>query len=96
MRALGESKNNPGRPYDVLLRRREAGAMLTVVEGNGLRCWRLAGVIYAGPNTSDNPEEAIAGLEIIWARRSDFLLPDGQLDGAAWAMLLRQGSPHRS
>lgn len=65
------------------------GPMLTVVEGNGLRSWRLGGVIYAGPNTSDDPEEAIAGLEIIWARRADFLLPDGQLDVAAWALLRR-------
>ena len=60
------------------------GPMLTVVEDKGLRSWRLAGVIYEGPNTSADPEEAIADLEIIRARRADFLLPNGQLDVRRW------------
>jgi hypothetical protein len=59
------------------------GPMLTVVQG-ALRSWALAGVIYQGPNTSENPQEAIAGLEIIKARRAHFILPDGMLDIARW------------
>jgi len=30
-------------------------------------------MIYEGPNTSKNPDEAIPGFEIIRARRADFL-----------------------
>jgi hypothetical protein len=56
-------------------------AMLTVVQ-NKLRSWALSGVIYQGPNPSDNPDEAIRGLEIIKARRAHFILPDGRLDAA--------------
>jgi hypothetical protein len=37
-----------------------------------------------GPDTSENPEEAIAGLEIIKARRAHFVLPDGSLDATRW------------
>jgi hypothetical protein len=59
------------------------GPMLTVVQG-ALRSWALSGVIYQGPNTSENPEEAIAGLEIIKARRAHFVLPDGRLDATRW------------
>jgi hypothetical protein len=62
------------------------GPMLTAVEDKGIRSWRLAGVIYNGPNTSDDPEEAIAGLEIIRVRRADFLMPNGELDVQRWGM----------
>jgi hypothetical protein len=62
------------------------GPMITVVQ-NGLRSWRLAGVIYEGPSTSDDPAQAIAGLEIIRARRADFIRPDGTLDIALWETL---------
>jgi hypothetical protein len=64
------------------------GPMLMVVQQH-LRSWALAGVIYQGPNVSDNPEEAIAGLEIIKARRAHFLLPDGTLDRARWQVVSR-------
>lgn len=64
------------------------GAMLMVIQ-NQLRSWALAGVIYQGPNTSDNPQEAIAGLQIIKARRANFLLSDGQLDKARWDTVSR-------
>jgi hypothetical protein len=64
------------------------GPMLMVVQQQ-LRSWALAGVIYQGPNVSGNPEEAIAGLEIIKARRAHFLLPDGRLDRARWQVVSR-------
>ena len=55
------------------------GIMITVVEGR-LRSWRLAGVIYEGPSTSADPNEAIPGFEIIRTRRADFIKPNGTLD----------------
>jgi hypothetical protein len=60
------------------------GPMLTVIETGALRSWSLAGVIYAGPNPSPDEREAIAGLEIIKARRANFILPDGRLDVRRW------------
>ncbi len=63
------------------------GPMLSVVERNGVRSWALAGVIYEGPNPSPDPEQAVAGLEIIRARRARFICPDGTLDIARWAQL---------
>jgi hypothetical protein len=63
------------------------GPMLTVTELKGVRGWQLAGVIVDGPNNSDKPEEAIAGLEIIKARRARFIRRDGTLDTALWASL---------
>jgi hypothetical protein len=62
------------------------GVMITVVEGR-LRLWALAGMIYEGPSTSADPNEAIPGFEIIRARRSDFIRPDGTLDTALWYSL---------
>jgi hypothetical protein len=59
------------------------GVMLTVVEAP-LHSWALAGVIYQGPNPSGDPEQAIAGLNIIKARRAHFILPDGRLDRVRW------------
>jgi len=56
------------------------GPVLTVVETSAIRSWVLAGVIYEGPNASPDEAQAIAGLEIIRARRAHFILPDGQLD----------------
>lgn len=51
-----------------------------MTERHGLRGWSLAGVIYQGPSTSADPNEAIAGVEVIRARRAHFILPDGMLD----------------
>lgn len=62
------------------------GLMLTVIQ-NKLRSWALSGVIYQGPNVSEDPNEAIAGLEIIKARRAHFILPDGKLDTVRWNFL---------
>jgi hypothetical protein len=58
--------------------------MLAVVEW-ALRSWALVGVVYQGPNTSLDANEAIPGLEVIRARRPHFILPDGRLDRALWA-----------
>jgi hypothetical protein len=56
------------------------GPMLTVVQGT-LRGRRLAGVIYEGPNIYNTAERpGIKGLEIIRARRADFIKSDGTLD----------------
>jgi hypothetical protein len=62
------------------------GLMLTVIQ-NKLRSWSLAGVIYQGPNTSADENEAIAGLEVIRARRAHFIFPNGQLDVERWKAL---------
>lgn len=71
------------------------GPMLSVIEHKGLRTWALAGVVYQGPNTADNPDEAIVGLEIIKARRAYFILPDGSLDVENWESLQPQFHPNR-
>jgi hypothetical protein len=63
------------------------GPMLMVIQGGHLRSWALAGVVYQGPNTSENPDEAIGGLEIIRARRAHFILSNGKLDTARWHSL---------
>ena len=60
------------------------GPMLAVVEG-AIRSWALAGVVYEGPNPIPNDPEAIAGMEMILARRAHFILPDGRLDHERWA-----------
>ena len=72
----------PPENYD--FRGMSGGPMLSVIEHRGLRTWALAGVIYQGPNTSCDPNEAIPGLEIIRARRADFIRPDGSLDSQRW------------
>jgi hypothetical protein len=59
------------------------GPILSVVE-TPLHSWVLAGIIYPGPNPSGDPEQSIAGLNIIKARRAHFILPDGTLDRALW------------
>jgi hypothetical protein len=61
--------------------------MITVVQHRGLRSWMLGGVIFQGPSTSDDPNQAIAGLEIIRARPAHFILPAGTLDKARWERL---------
>jgi hypothetical protein len=62
------------------------GAILMIMQDQ-LRSWALAGVICQGPNTAENAEEAIAGLEIIKARRAHFLRPNGQLDVGRWHLM---------
>ena len=58
-----------------------------VIETGVIRSWSLAGVIYEGPNPSPDETQAIAGLEIIRARRAHFILPDGKLDVQRWNQL---------
>jgi hypothetical protein len=72
----------PPENYD--FRGLSGGPMLAVVEST-LRSWALVGVVYQGPNTSLDANEAIPGLEVIRARRPHFILPDGTLDRARWA-----------
>jgi len=60
------------------------GPMLSVIETKALRSWALAGVIYQGPNPSPDAEQSIAGLQIVKARRADFILPDGTLNVRRW------------
>jgi hypothetical protein len=72
-------------PEDFDFRGISGGPMLTMIENKGLRSWQLAGVLYEGPNPSDDAAQAIAGLEIIRARRAHFLLPNGNLDVRRWA-----------
>jgi hypothetical protein len=65
------------------------GPMLYVVETqHGLRLNALAGVIYAGPNTSSHPNESISGFELFHARRSRFIRDDGFLEHDLWASVL--------
>src|SRR5262249_36903057 len=59
------------------------GVMLTVVE-TPLHSWALAGVICQGPNPSNDPGQAITGLNIIKARRAHFILADGTLNRDLW------------
>jgi hypothetical protein len=73
-------------PSNFDFRGMSGGLMLTVIQ-NRLRSWSLAGVIYQGPNTSPDESQAIAGLEVIRARRAHFILPNGQLDLARWKSL---------
>ena len=61
--------------------------MITVAQHRGLRSWMSGGVFFPGPSTSDDPNEAIAGLEIIRARPAHFILPDGTLDKTRWERL---------
>jgi hypothetical protein len=73
-------------PENFDFRGMSGGLMLTVIQ-NGLRSWSLSGVIYQGPNTSGAEGQAIAGLEVIRARRAHFILADGRLDVARWKSL---------
>jgi hypothetical protein len=64
------------------------GPVIKIVETDtGIRTYALAGIIYQGPNTADDPDQAIAGFEVIRARHADFLLADGRLDRARWSAL---------
>jgi hypothetical protein len=62
------------------------GPVIKIVE-TGIRTYALAGVLYQGPNTAADPEQAISGFELISARQAHFLLPDGRLDRARWRAL---------
>ncbi len=74
-------------PENFDFRGMSGGPMITVVQHLGLRSWMLAGVIFQGPSTSNDANEAIAGLEIIRARPAHFIMSDGTLDKARWERL---------
>lgn len=73
----------PPENYD--FRGMSGGPMLAVFDYKGVRVSALAGVLYEGPNASPDSEQAIAGLEIVRARRAHFILPDGSLDLHRWS-----------
>jgi hypothetical protein len=62
-----------------------SGSLLVArTECSGIEGWSLAGIIYEGPNPQDDTAQAITGLEIIKARKSDFIHPDGTLNRSLW------------
>ena len=52
---------------------------------DGVLVTALAGVVYSGPNTSDDPNEAIPGFELFRARPAMYIRSDGFLDHDRWA-----------
>jgi hypothetical protein len=60
------------------------GPLIAIVQTLTIRSWMPAGVIFQGPNPSGDPDQSIAGLEIIRARPVHFINPDGSLDCARW------------
>lgn len=60
------------------------GPVLAIVQTTTLRGWKLAGVIFQGPNPSGDSAESIEGLEIIQVRPAHFLNPDGTLNVSRW------------
>jgi hypothetical protein len=62
------------------------GPMLYNGLKNGLLVNALAGVVYSGPNTSDDPNEAIPGFELFCARPATYIRSDGFLDHDLWTM----------
>jgi hypothetical protein len=59
--------------------------MLYNVLKNGLLVTALAGVVYSGPNTSEDPNKAIPGFELFRARPAIYIRSDGFLDNDLWA-----------
>ncbi len=55
------------------------------VSPGGIEGTALAGVIIQGPNTSDDPNKAISGFELIRSRSVRFIRADGFLDTDLWA-----------
>jgi len=62
------------------------GPVIKIVE-TSIRSYALAGIVYQGPNTTNDPDQAIPGFELISARHAHFILPDGRLDLARWRSL---------
>jgi hypothetical protein len=57
------------------------GVLLRRVDN--MRPFRFGGIIYQGPNTSQDEGQNIAGFEVLRARLAKFLRCDGTLDGVA-------------
>jgi hypothetical protein len=64
-----------------------APMLYVTLSKGGLFLNSLAGVIFSGPNTSCDPGKAIAGFELIRARRACFIREDGFLDHSNWGSL---------
>jgi hypothetical protein len=60
------------------------GPLIAIVQTPTLRSWMPAGVVFQGPNPSNDPGESIPGLEIFRARPMHFVRADGTLDIARW------------
>lgn len=61
------------------------GPMLYHLTKDGVFGTALAGVVYSGPNTSDDTSEAIPGFELLRARPALYIRSDGSLDHDLWA-----------
>jgi hypothetical protein len=59
------------------------GPVIKIVE-TSIRTYALAGIIYQGPNTAEDPDQAIPDFELISARHAHYLRPDGRLDRDRW------------
>jgi hypothetical protein len=72
-------------PENYDFRGMSGGPVLEILQtANGLFWRRPVGVIFQGPNTSDDLAQSIQGLEIIRARPVHFINADGTLDIARW------------
>jgi hypothetical protein len=61
------------------------GPVIEILQTSSGQFWRRpAGVIFQGPNPSDDASESIQGLEIIRARPVHFINRNGSLDVARW------------
>jgi hypothetical protein len=62
------------------------GPVLSMVQRPDLlRFWKPTGVVFQGPNPTNDVEQSIEGLEIIRIRPIQFIKPDGMLDLERWA-----------
>ncbi len=64
------------------------GVTLAPVPVGNLRSEILvAGILYQGPITAPDPNQAVEGFELVSARHAHFILADGRLDRARWQSL---------
>lgn len=62
-----------------------APMLCNVLTRQGIFVNALAGVIYSGPNTSEDQNEAIPGFELFRVRPATYIRSDGFLDHDLWA-----------
>ena len=62
------------------------GPVLAIIETERIRSWIPAGVIFQGPNPSDDPAESIPGFDLVKARPVRYIHPDGTLDNEGWTL----------
>jgi hypothetical protein len=63
-----------------------APMLCNILTRGGLLVNALAGVIYSGPNPSDDPNQSIPGFDLFRARPAMYIRSDGLLDHQLWAM----------